>query len=131
MPRPSPSKSRTQLTSSSPTRTEPHTTPFSDLGEELRANWNRQNAGGSLFLLPEGLNSLSDLWQAMRQFELHPHVDPKANKPYLRAEGGAYGVGRWTNVPPHLKTFSRSLSETEGRAVQRHGEPLAWLWLTR
>jgi hypothetical protein len=95
------------------TNTPPHQpTTHSDIDEEVRLDPKRVNVGGALFLLPEDCVDLQEFWKAFRQFQLHPRVDPaksQSPKPPLRAEGGAYGVDAWTNVAPHLKTFSRSL----------------------
>ena len=79
-----------------------------------------------MFLLPVDLLDLQEYWKQLRCFELHPGVSS-----ILRAEGGAYGVDRWTNVVPHLKTFCRGLPPpTTHTGTSPHGEPLAWLWLT-
>ncbi len=113
----------------------------SDIDEEINLDTSRKNVGGSLFFLPEDCMDLQETWQQWRQFQLHPRVDPAAHQqhgddsrrhppPYLRAEAGAYGVASWTNVPPHLKTFSRALPTASEAERAAHGEPLAWLWLT-
>ena len=83
--------------------------------------------GGFLFLAPDDLVGLQEYWKQLRRFELHPAL---ANPPILRAKGGAYGLDRWTNVSPHLKTFSRGLPSASDSATHHGGQPLAWLWLT-
>lgn len=107
-----------------------NTTSNSDLNEEIHVDYRNKKNGGSLFFVPEDCLDLQEYWKQMRKFELHPRVDPAAQRPFLRAEAGAYGVAGWTNVPPHLKTFPRGLPAGDDGAAAMHGEPLAWLWLT-